>query len=80
MSFRHVIIKSAIKLSLKNNNLHILNRENEEIHLPLEDIAIVLIEDPHVVLTARLMTQCSKHGIARIFCDETYLPNTQTLP
>ena len=80
MIFRHVIIKSAIKLSLKNNNLHILNRENEEIHLPLEDIAIVLIEDPHVVLTARLITECSKHGIALIFCDETFLPNTQTLP
>ncbi len=82
MGFRQVLVKSAKRLSLKDNSIYIhpKNEEQETVHIPLEDISIILIEDPYTVITTRLITELSKYGIIMIFCDETFVPNTQTLP
>ncbi|MDD3392993.1 MAG: type II CRISPR-associated endonuclease Cas1 [Bacilli bacterium] len=81
MGYKHLLIKKCFKLSLKNNSLCIQKEENEDtVVIPLEDISDILIEDPKTILTARLLTECSKNGITCYLCDEKYNPNTQIVP
>ncbi len=73
MSFRQVIIRKSEKIKLKTNNLCIIQKE-KEIKIPLEDIFIILIEDPNTILTTRIVSACVKNKITIVTCDEKHLP------
>ncbi len=77
MSYRQVYINNAQKLSLKDNNLVVLNDTSEN-KIPLEDIAFIILEDYKTILTSRLISEISKHYISLIVCDEKYEPTTIT--
>ncbi len=79
MSYRCVIIRSADKIRLKDNNLCILNEERE-VTVPLEDISMILVEDRKALLTARLVASLSSYYIGLILCDEKMNPASITLP
>lgn len=79
MSYRQVYIRKAEKLSLRHNSL-IIKKEQEEIAIPLEDIASLLLEDQQTVITATLLSALSEYYITLIICDEKHLPVTQTMP
>lgn len=79
MSYRQIYIRKAEKLSLRHHSL-IIKKENEEIAIPLEDIASLLLEDHQTVITAALLAALSDYYITLIICDEKHLPITQTLP
>ncbi len=73
MSFRQVVVRKSEKIKLSNECICIVNNE-KEIRVPLEDVFIVLIEDPNTVITTRIITECVKNKICIIICDEKYLP------
>ena len=79
MSYRQIYIRKAEKLSLRHHSL-IIKKESEEIAIPLEDIASLLLEDNKTVITAALLAALSDYYITLIICDEKHLPITQTLP
>ena len=78
MSFRSIIISNPASLSVKNNNLVINNEYNYEI--PIEDIAVLLIEGIAVNLTNRLLNKLSENNVATIVCNEKHLPTTIVMP
>ena len=78
MSWRSVFISKPAKLSLRDNALFI-NQECE-ISVPLEDIAVVVIDCREVVITAPLLTALAQFGATLIVCDEHFLPCGQLLP
>lgn len=78
MSFRSVIISNPSTLSLKNKNLIINN--GEEFKIPVEDISVLVIEDPAVRLTSRLLSSLSENSVATVLCDEKHLPLSTVLP
>ncbi len=71
--FRQVVIRKSERIKLSNSNLCIVN-EKKEIKIPLEDIFIIIIEDPNTVITTRIIAECVKNKICIITCDEKYLP------
>ncbi|WP_278840666.1 type II CRISPR-associated endonuclease Cas1 [Holdemania filiformis] len=79
MSYRCIYIRSADKIRLKDNNLLVLNDERE-VTVPLEDISMILIEDPKALLTVRLVASLSSYYIGLILCDEKRNPISITLP
>lgn len=79
MSYRQIFIRKAEKLSLRHKSL-IIRKENEEIAIPLEDIASLLLEDQQTVITAALLSVLSEYYITLIICNEKHLPVTQTMP
>ncbi len=81
MGFRQVYIKTAKKLSLKNNSLLIYKGEDkDELSLPLEDIDLIFVEDPNVVITAHLLSKAARNGVSLIICGDDYLPSAQSIP
>lgn len=79
MSYRCVYVKRANLLSLQNNNL-IVKREEKEVIVPLEDIALVLLEDNQCSISAKLLSAFSSYYIGLIVCDNKYMPTSITLP
>ncbi len=81
MGFRQLYIKEAKKLSLGNNSLLVFkDNNNEPLSFSLEDIDLIFVEDPNVVITARLITETANFGVSIILCGNNYLPTAITIP
>lgn len=48
--------------------------------MPLEDIAVIVIESREVTLTAPLLSALAQYGITLLTCDDTFTPCGQWLP
>ncbi|MBN6074352.1 type II CRISPR-associated endonuclease Cas1 [Aggregatibacter actinomycetemcomitans] len=79
MTWRSILISKGGKLSLKRNQL-LLQQEDNEFTVPLEDIAIVIVENRETVITIPLLSAMALNGITLLSCDEQYLPCGQWLP
>lgn len=78
MTWRSILISRPARLSLQQN--HLLIQQDEAIPVPLEDIAVIVVESREVVLTAPLLSALAQHGITLLTCDEQFLPCGQWLP
>ena len=73
MSCRTLLIANPARLSLKQNSV-LIEQVSEPVTVPLEDIAAVIIENPQITVTAPLLAEMNKHGVALIVCDEKHIP------
>ena len=78
MAWRTVVIENPAKLSLKDNKLVIL--QDEEIHVPLEDIDSLVVDQPAITFTEKLLLALTEHKIAVFLSDEKHLPAATILP
>lgn len=78
MTWRSIIISKPARLSLQQR--HLLIEQNEPIPVPLEDIAVIVVEAREVVITAPLLSALAQYGITLLTCDEQFLPCGQWLP
>lgn len=77
MSWRSVFISQPARLSLHNNQL--LIKQDDAYSVPLEDIAVIVVDSREVVITAPLLSACAKYGVSLITCDESFMPCGQFL-
>lgn len=78
MTWRIVVISSVCKLDLKLNHIIIRGEELRRIHL--SEIAVLILENTAISLTAALLSELSKRKIKVIFCDEKRNPYGELLP
>lgn len=78
MTWRIVVITSRCKLDLKLNHLVIRGEELRRVHL--SEMALLIIENTAVSLTAALLCELNKRKIKVIFCDEKRNPYGELLP
>ena len=78
MTWRSLLISRPAKLSLQQQ--HLLIQQEESIPVPLEDIAVIVVESREVVITTPLLSACAQNGITLLTCDEQFLPCGQWLP
>lgn len=74
MSWRSIIIANPARLSTKNNSL-VIQQDEKAVRVPLEDIAVIVIDHYQITLTAPLLMDCSRRNIPLITVDETHTPN-----
>ncbi|KLT72213.1 CRISPR-associated protein Cas1 [Neisseria arctica] len=79
MSWRSLLIREGGKLSLKHKQL-LIQQNGESYTVPLEDIAVIVIESPDTVLTVPLLSALACEGVTLFTCDEQFLPCGQWLP
>jgi CRISPR-associated protein Cas1 len=53
----------------------LLRNDEGEHSLPLEDIAVIVLESPEITLTAALLSACMDDGVAVVTCNATHIPN-----
>lgn len=79
MSWRSILISKGGKLSLRQNQM-VIWQEEQEFTVPLEDIAVIVIENREVVITTPLLSALALNGITLLTCDEQFIPCGQWLP
>jgi CRISPR-associated protein Cas1 len=68
---------SPASLSLKNNQLVIRKKETDEVYTrPIEDIGMMIIENPMVMLTVPLLNELAGNNVGVIFCDSKQMPRS----
>lgn len=72
MSWRTVVISSRCKLDLKMGYMVVRGEEVSRIYL--DEIAILLIENPAVAMTGCLLSELVERKIKVIFCDSKRTP------
>ena len=78
MAWRTVVIENPSRLHLKDNKLVVF--QEEEVHIPLEDIDTLIIDHPAVFLTEKLIVALANYKIATLLSDEKHLPAAIILP
>ena len=73
MAFRVVFIENDTFIKLKLENM-ILNKNGEEIWIPLDDISMVVLDNMKITLTARVLCSIAEHNIGLIICNQEHLP------
>ena len=78
MSWRTVVITSRCKLDYKMGFMVVRAEETKKIFL--DEIAILLIENPAVALTGCLLQALTEKKVRVIFCDAKRTPNAELVP
>ncbi|MFV0505001.1 MAG: type II CRISPR-associated endonuclease Cas1 [Lachnospirales bacterium] len=79
MSFRQVIVNSAEYLSLDHNSL-VAVYNDDKTKIPIEDIAIILIENNRTSITVDLINKCTENNIVIITCNKRKFPQSIIMP
>jgi len=74
MAWRSVVITRPSRLTLKHQAL-MVEQDDGKVTIPLEDMAVLLIENPQVNLTAQVLSECAARQIAVITVGESHHPN-----
>lgn len=78
MSWRIVVISNQCKLDLKMGYMVVRGEEKKRVFL--EEIAILIIENPAVSLTGCLLEELIRQKIKVIFCDISHSPFAELVP
>lgn len=63
-------------LSFKNEQLIIyLKEEKQEHSVPVEDIGFMILENPQITFTLRVIEACNANNTAMLFCDQRHHPS-----
>ena len=77
MAFKNLFIESNVRLSVKNEQLVVLN--NEEHTIPLVDINSIWIDSLRTNITTYTLNKIVEHDIILYVCDEKHLPKGMLL-
>ncbi len=78
MSWRTVVISSRCKLDLKMGYMVVRGEDIRRIFL--DEIALVMIENPAVSMTGCLISALTERKIKVIFCDNKHSPQAELVP
>ena len=69
-------------LHKKDRQLKVIDPEDhsEKASIPLEDIAVVILDNPRLLLTHALIADLTDRNVALISCDQKHLPSGLMLP
>lgn len=78
MSFRTIVVANRCKLDLRMN--HMVVRGEHPIQVLLDEIDILMIENPAVSLTGCLLEALMEKKVKVIFCDGKHNPQSELIP
>jgi len=77
---RTLFFSSACKLSVKDKQLLIENRETGELNqAPIEDIGFIVFDNPAIIITQYLLQEFSENNVAAVFCNSKHHPSSMLL-
>ena len=80
MTWRTIVITKKAKLELKLGSLVIRHEDGKYTKIFLGEIAVLIVENTAVALTAALLCELSKRKIKVMFCDEKRNPYSEIIP
>lgn len=78
---RTLFISNPYHLSLKNKQLVVSEKAGMPLKTaPIEDIGFVVLDNPQISFTMKLMEELNENNVAVVFCDSKHLPSSMLLP
>ncbi|MBL4743728.1 MAG: CRISPR-associated endonuclease Cas1, partial [Cycloclasticus sp.] len=77
---RIVDISEQAFLHLKHQQLFIDKQGDTVGQVPIEDLGVLILQHPAIVLTQQVIIACQKNKAIIIFCDDKHLPYSVILP
>lgn len=77
---RVVEIGSPARLSLAHRQLVIQRQDQESCTVPVEDVALLILDHPGITHTQSVLTACWQQNVLVIICDDRHLPAAVLLP
>lgn len=77
---RTIDISEPAYLHLKHRQLLIDKKGDTIAQIPVEDLGVVILQDPAIVITQAVIIACQKNNVVLVFCDERHLPYSVLLP
>jgi len=75
-----LFFSNPARLSTKDRQLVIKNEDGELIATrPVEDLGFVVLENPQISITQRLLHRLAENNVAVVICDEKFLPSSLLL-
>jgi CRISP-associated protein Cas1 len=78
LAWRTVVISNPARLRVENDQLVIIQQDS--ISLPIEDIAVLMLESPEVLLSSALLDRLAQHEVTLLACDKRHLPSMACMP
>ena len=79
MSFRTIVITERCKLDLRMNYMEVRKSDGKK-RVFLDEIDVLILENPAVSMTGCLLSELMKKKVAVIFCDAKHNPQGEFLP
>lgn len=77
---RTIDISEPAYLHLQHQQL-LIDKQGETIaQIPVEDLGVVILQNPAIVITQAVIIACQKNNVVLVFCDERHLPYSVLLP
>jgi CRISPR-associated protein Cas1 len=77
---RIIDVSNASYLHLQNQQL-LLDQKGDTVgQVPIEDLGVLILQHPAIVLTQQVIIACQKNNVVIVFCDEKHLPYSVLLP
>ena len=77
---RIIDIGDTAYLHLKHQQLLIDKRGETVGQIAIEDLGVLILQHPAIVLTQQVIIACQKNKVVIVFCDEKHLPYSVILP
>lgn len=77
---RIVEISNPSKLSVKYKQLKIQQNNIEIGSVPIEDLGVLIINEPSIITTQKLIIECIENNVSVIFCNEKHMPSGIVIP
>ena len=78
MAWRTVVVSNPARLRIENDQLVVI--QDEAVGLPVEDVAVLVLESPEVVLSSSLLNRLAELDVLLLVCDARHLPSMAGLP
>ena len=77
---RIVDISEQAYIHIKHQQL-VIDKEGGVVgKIPIEDLGMLILQHPAIVITQKVIIACQKNKVVIIFCDEKHLPYSVILP
>jgi len=77
---RIIDISDAAYIHLKHKQL-LIDKQGETVgQIPIEDLGVLILQNPAIVITQQVVIACQQSKVILIFCDNKHLPYSVILP
>jgi len=82
MLYRSIYIGNPAYLKLKDNQMHILEPESNEVKgkVPVEDLGLLMLDHWQITISHQLIQRLMGNNVVVVSCDEVHLPHGIMLP
>ncbi len=75
MSWRILTLTKPSRICVRHKQLNWTGESGESQNVPLEDISVIILENPQVQITSALLSSLAENGAVVFTCDASHMPN-----